>query len=50
MELMEVPLTLRNVDSFSEFKFLIKNVKPMSCRYRLCKNYVPNIGLVNVPH
>ena len=28
-------LILRNVDSFSEFKFLIKNRKPTNCPYRL---------------
>ena len=43
-----LPLTCRNVGSFSEFEFLIKNWKPINCPCRLCKNYIPNIGFVNV--
>ena len=43
-------LTLRNVGSFSEFKFLIKNWKPANYPCRLCKNNIPNIGFVNVSH
>ena len=38
-------LTLGNVDSFSEFKFLNKNWKPTNCPWRLCKNNIPNIAL-----
>ena len=45
-----LPLTLRNVDSFSEFNFLIKNWKPTNCHCRLWKNYIPNVGFVNVTH
>ena len=45
-----VPLTLRNVDSFSEFKFLIKNWKPTNYPCMLCKDNIPNIGFVNVFH
>ena len=43
-----LPLTLRNIYSFSEFKFLIKNWEPTNCPCRLCKNYIPNIGFVNI--
>ena len=45
-----IPLTLWNVDSFSEWKFLIKNWKPTNYPYSLCKNYFPNIGFVNASH
>ena len=45
-----LPLTLRNVLSFSKFKFLIKNWKPTNCPCKLCKNYIPNTGFVNVTH
>ena len=40
-----LPLTLRNVDSFSEFKFPIKNGKPTNCLCRLCKNYILILAL-----
>ena len=42
--------TLRNVDSSSKFKFLIKNCKPTKCPCELCENYISNVGFVNVTH
>ena len=36
-----IPTSLRNVEFFVEFKFLIKN-------WRLCKDYIPQVGVVKV--
>ena len=43
-----IPTALRKVESFVEFKFLIKNWKPSNCAYRLCKDYIPQIGFLNL--
>ena len=43
-----VPAALRNVESFVEFKSLIKNWKPSNCPCRLCKDYIPQVGFVNL--
>ena len=43
-----IPTALRNVESFVEFKYLIKNWKPSNCPCRLCKGYIPEVGFVNV--
>ena len=47
-----LPLTLRNVDSFSSFKFLIKNWEPTNCPCSLSRNnlYIAKIGFANVTH
>ena len=43
-----IPTALRNVESFVEFKSLIKNWKPSNCSCRLCKDYIPQVGFVNL--
>ena len=43
-----IPTALRNVESFVEFKSLIKNWKPSNCPCRLCKGYIPEVCFVNV--
>ena len=43
-----IPTALRNVGSFVEFKSLIKNSKPSNCPSRLCKDYIPEVGFVNL--
>ena len=39
---------LRNVESFLEFKSLIKNWKPSNCHCMICKDYIPQVGFVNL--
>ena len=43
-----VPAVLGNVESFVEFKSLIKNWKPSNSPYRLWKDNIPQFGFVNV--
>ena len=43
-----IPTALRNVESFVEFKSLIKNWKPSNWPCRLCQDYIPQVGFVNV--
>ena len=43
-----ISTALRNVESFVEFKSLIKNWKPSNCPCRLCKGYIPEVCFVNV--
>ena len=38
----------RNVESFVEFKSLIKNWKPSNYPCMLCKDYIPQVGFVNL--
>ena len=40
-----IPTALRNVESFVEFKFVIKN---WNCPCRVCKDYIPQVGFVNL--
>ena len=43
-----IPTALRNVGSVVEFKALIKNWKSSNCPCRLCKDYIPQVGFVNL--
>ena len=43
-----IPTALRNVGSFVEFKSLIKILKALNCPGRLCKDYTPEVGFVNL--
>ena len=43
-----VPNELRNVSNFGTFKAEIRKWKPPNCPCRLCKNYIRNIGFVNI--
>ena len=43
-----IPTALRNVETFVEFKSLIKNWKSSNCPCRLCKDYIPQLSFVNV--
>ena len=45
---MELATALKNIESFVEFKSLIKNWKPSNCPCRLCKDYIPQVGFVNL--
>ena len=43
-----VPNNLKNVKAFDNFKNSIKKWKVANCPCRLCKDYVQNIGFVNL--
>ena len=43
-----IPLKIRNIDSLENFKLKIKKWKPVNCPCRLCRDYVPNLGFVNL--
>ena len=43
-----IPNALRNVESVVEFKSLIKNWKPSNRPCRLCKDYIPQVSLLNL--
>ena len=43
-----VPKKLKNMTSLESFKVEIKKWTPKSCPCRLCKNYVPNLGYINL--
>ena len=43
-----IPAELRGINSFQVFKSEIKAWRPTNCPCRLCKNYVENLGLINV--
>ena len=40
-----MPSHIKEIDSLMRFKKEIKNWKPENCPCRLCKNYIPGIGL-----
>ena len=39
---------LREINSFQVFKSEIKAWRPTNCPCRLCKNYIENLGFVNI--
>ena len=41
-----LPLSLRNINSLEKFKVEIKKWEPKGCICRLCKPYVPNLGVL----
>ena len=41
-----VPNDIRNSKTLSEFKYKIKNWKPVGCMCRMCKVYIPNLGFI----
>ena len=43
-----IPTEIRNIESLEQFKLKIKKWKPTNCPCRLCKDYVPNLGFVNI--
>ena len=43
-----IPLNIRSICSLEKFKLTIKKWKPINCPCRLCKDYVPNLGFVNL--
>ena len=44
-----IPAELRGINPFQVFKSEIKTWWPTSCPSRLCKNYIENLGFVNIP-
>ena len=43
-----IPAELRGINSFQVFKSEIKTWPPTNCPCRLCKNYIGNLGFVNI--
>ena len=43
-----IPTALTSVESFVEFKSLIKNWKPSNCLCRLWKDFILEVGFVNL--
>ena len=43
-----IPAELRGINSFQVFKSVIKAWRPTNCPCRLCKNYIGNLGFVNI--
>ena len=43
-----IPAELRGINSFQVFKSEIKAWRPTNCPCRLCKNYIGNLGFVNI--
>lgn len=43
-----IPIEIKNTESFEDFKRLIKKWKPENCPCRLCKDYIPNVGFINI--
>ena len=41
-----VPAHIKSSTTLEEFKVKIKNWKPIGCKCRLCKTYVPNLGFI----
>ena len=41
-----VPAEMKYVDSLETCKSRIRMWKPNNCPYRICKNYVPNVGFL----
>ena len=45
-----VPEEYKSLSSLDKFKNEIKTWKPSECPCRLCKNYIPGVGYMNVFH
>ena len=43
-----IPAELRGINSFQVFKSEIKEWRPTNCPCRLCRNYIGNLGFVNI--
>ena len=43
-----IPAELRGINSFQVFKSEIKAWRPTKCHCRICKNYIGNLGFVNI--
>ena len=43
-----IPAESRGINSFQVFKSEIKAWKPTNCLFKLCKNYMGNLGFVNI--
>ena len=43
-----IPAKLREIDSFQVFKSEMKAWQPTNCPCRLCKNYIENLGFINI--
>ena len=43
-----IPAELRQINSFQVFKSELKAWRPTNCSCRLCKNYIENLGFVNI--
>ena len=43
-----IPAELTKRNSFQVFKSKIKAWRPTNCPYRLCKNYIKNLGFTNI--
>ena len=43
-----IPAKLKEINYFQVFKSEIKAWRPTNCPCRLCKNYVENLGFVNI--
>ena len=41
-----LPENFKNIDSFENFKILIKKWKPEDCACRLCRVYIKNVGFL----
>ena len=42
-----VPNSIRNYNTLNKFKKLFNSPKPNACSYRLCKNYVAQVGIIS---
>ena len=45
-----IPDEIKNTDSLDNLKNKIRKWKPINCPCRLCKDYVSNVGFVNIVH
>ena len=43
-----IPAKLREINSFQVFKSEIKAWRPTNCPCTLCKNYIENLGFLNI--
>ena len=43
-----IPASIRNIEDFDVFEIEIKKWKPTNCPCQLCKDYVANLGYVNI--
>ena len=43
-----IPAESRGINSFQVFKSEIKAWRPTNCLFKLCKNYMGNLGFVNI--
>ena len=43
-----IPFELRKASSYQIFRSEIKRWRPTNCPYRLCKNYIGNLGFINI--